>query len=107
MTDGRVGFVKPGSSLSRAFNKIKIARNEQGLGAKLGKYYIITIVRYCFVSMTGLILATGFSLDAKRYLHPVYMAQFLATGFLRPTGPAGFGRTDVIRAMSGNWFTSG
>jgi hypothetical protein len=40
--------------------KIKSLRNRQGLGEKLDKYFHLTIVRFLFLSIAGLIFAFGF-----------------------------------------------
>ena len=70
------------------FNKkIKSARNGQGLGAKLDKYFTITIVRYCFVSLAGIILALGFLLTPADVFTALYLAHLAVSGLLWPTGP--------------------
>lgn len=70
------------------FNKkIKSARNAQGLGAKLDKYSGITIVRYCFVSSAGLILAAGFFLTQSAVFGALYLTSLLMSVFYWPTGP--------------------
>ena len=68
------------------FNKkIKSARNEQGLGAKLDKYFGITILRYGFLSSASLILAAGFFLSGNDIFTTLYLAGLVFTGILWPT----------------------
>ena len=70
------------------FNKkIKSARNAQGLGAKLEKYFHITIVRYTFLSSAGLILAVGFFLTASDVFTCVFLLSLVFSAFCWPTGP--------------------
>jgi len=70
------------------FNKkIKSARNAQELGAKLEKYFNITIVRYSFVSGAGLILAFGFFLTNHELFGGFYLLNLLCSLLLWPTGP--------------------
>jgi hypothetical protein len=70
------------------FNKkIKSARNEQGLGAKLQKYFNITIVRYCFLASSHLVLALGFFLTRGDLFTALYLASLILSGFFWPTGP--------------------
>ncbi len=67
--------------------KIKSARKAQGLGAKLEKYFSITIVRYSFLSSSGLILAVGFFLSHNNVFTIFYLAGLLFSLLLWPTGP--------------------
>ncbi len=70
------------------FNKkIKSARNAQGLGAKLDKYFNITIVRYSFLSSSGMILAVGFYLTRNDLFTVLYVAGLLFSVMVWPTGP--------------------
>jgi hypothetical protein len=70
------------------FNKkIKSARKAQGLGAKLEKYFEITIVRYCFLSSVGMILAVGFFLSASDVFTALYLLNLLMSILYWPTGP--------------------
>ncbi|MDQ2657913.1 MAG: hypothetical protein M3Y60_10880 [Bacteroidota bacterium] len=70
------------------FNKkIKSARKAQGLGAKLDKYFSITIVRYSFLSSSGLILAVGFFLTHSNVFTVFYLVSLIFSILLRPTGP--------------------
>lgn len=68
------------------FNKkIKSARNAQGLGAKLNKYFEITIVRYGLVSAGSLILAVGLCLTESDIFTGVYLAGLAGSAVLWPT----------------------
>jgi len=70
------------------FNKkIKSARIAQGLGAKLDKYFHITIVRYSLLASSGLILAVGFYLTGNDTFTGIYLATLFYSAFLWPTGP--------------------
>ena len=70
------------------FNKkIKSARNAQGLGAKLEKYFELTIVRYCFLCSAGLILALGLFLSASDVFTALYLGNLLLSSLYWPTGP--------------------
>ena len=70
------------------FNKkIKSVRNQQGLGAKLEKYFGITTVRYCFVSSSSLILCVGFFLTGSDVFTALYFLILLLSTLLWPTGP--------------------
>ena len=70
------------------FNKkIKTARNAQGLGAKLEKYFHITTVRYCFLCSSGIILAIGFYLSGSDVFTIMYLAALMLSVLLWPTGP--------------------
>jgi len=69
------------------FNKkIKSARNTQGLGAKLDKYFELTIVRYCILSSSSFILAVGFYLSKSDFFTAMYLAGLVLSGILWPTG---------------------
>lgn len=67
--------------------KIKSARNAQGLGKKLDKYFYITIVRYCLVSSASLILAVGFFLVRSDLFTALYLVSLFASALFWPTGP--------------------
>lgn len=70
------------------FNKkIKSVRNEQGLGKKLDKYFYITIVRYCLVSSSGLILVAGFVMTSAQIFTTLYIVTLLMSMVFWPTGP--------------------
>jgi hypothetical protein len=72
----------------KIFNKkIKSVRNEQGLGAKLDKYFYITIVRYSFLSSSGLVLAVGFFLTQGDLFTALYLVNLIGAVLLWPTGP--------------------
>ena len=69
------------------FNKkIKSARNEQGLGRKLDKYFQITIVRYSLFSSGSLIMALGLYLSRNDIFAGLYLAGLVVAGILWPTG---------------------
>lgn len=69
------------------FNKkIKSARNEQGLGAKLNKYFEITVVRYAFLSAAGLLMALGLYLSGSNVFAALFLVGLLLAGILWPTG---------------------
>lgn len=71
------------------FNKkIKSVRNEQGLGAKLDKYFRLTIVRWSFVASAGLMLAMGYFLTGSDVFTGLYVVSLVMSFFLWPTGPA-------------------
>lgn len=70
------------------FNKkIKSARKAQGLGAKLEKYFEITIVRYWFLASAGMILAVGFFLSASDVFTALYLLNLIMSVLYWPTGP--------------------
>lgn len=70
------------------FNKkIKSARNEQGLGAKLDKYFQIAIIRYTLFSSAGLILAVGFFLTSSDIFTGVFLVSLIFAFSYWPTGP--------------------
>lgn len=70
------------------FNKkIKSARNQQGLGAKLDKYFNITIVRNCFLASSGLILAGGYFITRNDVFTGLYMVSVVFSLFCWPSGP--------------------
>jgi len=71
------------------FNKkIKSVRNEQGLGAKLDKYFRLTIVRWSFVASAGLVLAIGYFFTRSDVFTGLYLLSLVMSFFLWPTGPA-------------------
>ena len=68
------------------FNKkIKSVRNAQGLGAKLDKYFEITIVRYGFLASAGLLLALGFYLTKSDVFSALYALSLLLSAMYWPT----------------------
>ena len=67
------------------FNKkIKSARNEQGLGAKLEKYFEITIVRYALFSCGSLLLALGLYFSRSELFTACYLGGLVLGGALWP-----------------------
>lgn len=64
--------------------KIKSARNEQGLGAKLDKYFKITIVRYRILSGGSFLLALGLYLTGSDVFTAGYVAGLVLAGMLWP-----------------------
>ena len=66
--------------------KIKSARNEQGLGAKLEKYFGITVVRFSFLSAGNLLLAVGLYLTGSDAFTALYVAGLVLSAILWPTG---------------------
>lgn len=70
------------------FNKkIKSVRNEQGLGAKLDKYFGITIVRFAFLSSASLLMAVGFYLSGSDVFTGIYLLGLLLSALVWPTSP--------------------
>jgi hypothetical protein len=70
------------------FNKkIKSARNQQGLGAKLAKYFNITIVRNSFLASSGLMLAAGYLITHNDAFTGLYVVNVILTLFFWPSGP--------------------
>jgi hypothetical protein len=70
------------------FNKkIKSARNAQGLGAKLDKYFGLTIVRFSFFSVGSLLTAVGFYLSASDVFTGIYLMGMVLSAFFWPTSP--------------------
>ena len=68
------------------FNKkIESARNQQGLGAKLDKYFTLTIVRYSILSSASLLLAVGLYLSGSDVFIVLYVAGLLLAAVLWPT----------------------
>ncbi len=68
------------------FNKkIKSARNAQGLGAKLDKYFGLTIVRYVFLSSGSLLMALGFYLSGSDIFAAIYGTGLILSALLWPT----------------------
>lgn len=68
------------------FNKkIKSARNAQGLGAKLDKYFGITIVRYRFLSAGSLMTALGLYLTRSDIFTGLYFACLIGCAALWPS----------------------
>ncbi|HEU5146681.1 MAG TPA: hypothetical protein VFT90_08205 [Chryseosolibacter sp.] len=65
--------------------KIKSVRNAQGLGAKLDKYFQITIVRYSFLASAGLLLALGFYLSRSDVFSALYVLSLLYSSTCLPT----------------------
>ena len=69
------------------FNKkIKSVRNEQGLGAKLAKYFSIAIVRYSLLSAGSLILALGLYLSGSDLFIVLYAVGLVLSTIVWPTG---------------------
>ena len=70
------------------FNKkIKSVRNAQGLGAKLDKYFGLTIVRFSFLSVGSLLTAVGFYLSASDAFTGIYLMGMVLSAFFWPTSP--------------------
>ena len=68
------------------FNKkIKSVRNGQGLGAKLDKYFKITIVRFSLLSSASLMLAAGWFLSRSDIFTAMYLSGLVLAGVLWPT----------------------
>ena len=67
------------------FNKkIKSVRNAQGLGAKLDKYFAITIVRYSILTSVGLLLALGFFLSRSDVFSALYVVSLVLSATYWP-----------------------
>lgn len=70
------------------FNKkIKSVRNAQGLGAKLDKYFGITIVRFAFLSSASLLMALGFYLSGSDVFTVIYLLGLMLSALSWPTSP--------------------
>jgi hypothetical protein len=70
------------------FNKkIKSVRNAQGLGAKLDKYFGITIVRFAFLSSASLLMALGFYLSGSDVFTTIYLLGLIISALVWPTSP--------------------
>lgn len=68
------------------FNKkIESARNQQGLGAKLDKYFKLTVVRYSILSSASLLMAAGLYLSGSDVFMVLYLVGLLLAGLLWPT----------------------
>lgn len=68
------------------FNKkIELARKAQGLGAKLDKYFGLTIVRYGFLSSAHLLTALGFFLSGSDFFAAIYAGGLMLSALLWPT----------------------
>jgi hypothetical protein len=68
------------------FNKkIKSVRNVQGLGAKLDKYFCLTIVRFSFFSAGSMLIAVGFYLSASDVFTGIYLVGLALSLFFWPT----------------------
>lgn len=65
--------------------KIKSVRNAQGLGAKLDKYFGITIVRFAFLSSASLLMALGFYLSGSDVFTMIYLLGLVLSSLLWPT----------------------
>jgi hypothetical protein len=72
-------------SLAIFNKKIKSLRNQPGLGAKLEKYFDITVVRYCLLASASLVLAVGFYLTASDVFTALYVGALALSGFVWPT----------------------
>ena len=71
----------------KIFNKkIKSARIDQGLGAKLDKYFRSTIVCYSLLSFASLMLALGFYFSGNDLFTAAYLAGLFLAGIRWPTG---------------------
>jgi hypothetical protein len=69
------------------FNKkIKSMRHAQGLGAKLDKYFEITLVRYWLLSAASFLLALGFYLTGSDIFTGCYLVGLTASAMVWPTG---------------------
>jgi hypothetical protein len=68
------------------FNKkIKSARKAQGLGAKLDKYFKLTIVRFTFLSLGSLLLAGGLYLSGSDVFSALYLVMLVLSGVHWPS----------------------
>lgn len=65
--------------------KIKSVRNAQGLGAKLDKYFRITIVRYSFLTSAGFVLAIGFFITGSDLFSALYVGNLLVSASYWPS----------------------
>lgn len=65
--------------------KIKSVRNAQGLGAKLDKYFEITIVRYSFLASVGLVLGLGFYFTGSDLFSALYLLHLLLSAMYWPS----------------------
>lgn len=70
--------------IARFNKKIKSARNAQGLGAKLDKYFGLTIVRFAFLAVSGPMLALGFLLTGSD-LPGMYLVALVLGATMWPT----------------------
>jgi hypothetical protein len=68
------------------FNKkIKTIRNGQGLRRKLERYHQLTIVRYSFFMLTGLMLAFAYYFLRTDVFTSLFVFQLIFLGFTWPT----------------------
>jgi len=68
------------------FNKkIKSVRNQQGLGAKLDKYFNLTIVRYGILTSASLLLAAGWYLSRIDLFTWLYLGGLALSAILWPS----------------------
>jgi hypothetical protein len=68
------------------FNKkIKSTRKAQGLGAKLDKYFRLTIVRYSFLSSGSLLLAAGLYLSGSDVFSALYLVMLVLSAVHWPS----------------------
>lgn len=65
--------------------KIKSIRNDQGLRAKLEKYFALTIVRYIQITGGHLFLAAGFYITQEDVVTGIFVASMVLAGLLWPT----------------------
>lgn len=65
--------------------KIKSLRHQQGLGAKLEKYFRLTIVRYAILSSANLLLAGGLYLTRSDVFTGFFAGGLVLSAILWPT----------------------
>lgn len=73
------------TAIIRFNKKIKSVRNAQGLGAKLDKYFRITIVRFAFLSLASLLTALGFYLSGSDVFTGLYLVGLILSALVWPT----------------------
>lgn len=71
--------------IARFNKKIKSARIAQGLGAKLDKFFGLTIVRFAFLAASGLMLALGFLLTGSDLFPGMYLVALVLGATMWPT----------------------
>jgi len=70
------------------FNKkIKSVRHQQGLGAKLDRYFQLTIVRYSILTSASLLLAAGWYVSRDDVFTWMYLGGLVLSAILWPTAP--------------------
>ena len=67
-----------------SFKKIKSLRNRQGLREKLEKYFHLTIVRFLFLSIAGMVMAFGFFVMRNDLFTIGFMINLLFNALLWP-----------------------